>query len=666
MIYARFRDNISAQDGNELKRKIFSGKRHIIVRASNRRICHAHCGNIDANKARKKMSNKVSALRSFISFSLITTVLFSFLPVMAQGPDLVPISDITGGSSVFVLRNTGRSSRKFSTAKTTRSKSQRLETAKKIKKQFDTINRATPLRVRAAVVDPNKMPTNIKTMASDKASVLFAGVGEYYIDKNDLENSLKFFRESVGLDDKNMKAKQGLSEALAAKGNELLVADKATTAKAYFLEAVKIDPKNSAAYFGLGEVYTELDQSKEAIKNFEDALANNPKLTEIFVPLGILYFQAGEIAKADDMLTRALTNSTEAAETQIFLGSIRMSQNRKQEALAAFQRAKAIDPTNADSYFQIGETLVRLDRETEAVEEFKQAVALKPMFFEAWVSLADVYYEIKNYPEAVKAYSQAKRIKNDNVEVLVGLGDAQRMSSDFNGAAGSYNLAATFITRNPNFDKNEAADIYSKIGYVIGQQCQINMRQAKPCAWPQAIRALEKSVEYGSGNTADFANLGWAYYNAARVDGYEKRESDKQTKLALAKAMLEKAVAANPAYIEGPWLNLGMALTDMGDYQGAVTVLTKVVNKQPKWVFALNELGIAYRQQKNYKEAINYFKKAVDRDDNFAAAYYNLGETEYRNGNTPNAKKAYERLVKLGRSDLAAQLDLISNGAVRK
>lgn len=612
------------------------------------------------------MSNIVSILRSFISITLITTVLFSCLPAFAQGPDLVPVSDITGGSSVFVLRSTGRSSRRFSTTKATRSKAQRIETAKKIKKQFDAINKVTPIRVRAAVVDPNKMPTNIKTMAPDKASLLFAGVGEYYVDKNDLDNSISFFRESVDLDSKNIKAKQGLSEVLAAKGNELLVADKASTAKAFFLEAVKIDPKNSAAYFGLGEVYSELDQSKEAIKSFEDALASNSKLTEIFVPLGILYFQAGEIAKADDMLTRALSNSTETAETQLFLGSIRISQNRKQEALAAFQRAKAIDPTNADGFFQTGEALVRLDRQTEAIQEFKQAVVLKPTFLEAWISLGDVYYETRNYAEAIKAYTQAKRLKNDNVEALIGLGDAQRMSSDFDAATGSYNLAATFITRNPNFDKNEAADIYSKIGYVIGQQCQINLRQAKACGWPQAIRALERAVEYGSGNTADFANLGWAYYNAARVDGYEKRESEKQTKLALAKAMLEKAVAANPAYVEGPLLNLGMTLTDLGDYAGAVNALLKVVNKQPKWVFALNELGIAYRQQKNYKEAINYFRKAVDRDDNFAAAYFNLGETEYRNGNTPNAKKAYEKLVKLGRGDLAAQLELISNGAVRK
>ncbi len=611
------------------------------------------------------MLKEMSAVRSFISFSVIFSILLSCIPVWAQGPDLVPVSDITGGSSVFVLRSSGRPSRKFSTARTKRSKTQRMDTAKKVKKQYDTIATTTPLRVRATVVTPDKV-ANVKTMAPGKAAVLFAGVGEYYVDKNDVENSEYFFRGAIDLDPNNASAKAGLSEVLAAKGNDLLLADKAPTAKAFFLESIKFNPKNSAAYFGLGEVYSDLDESKEATKNFEEALVNNPKLTEIYVPLGILYFQAGEIAKADEMLTKALGTASETAETQVFLGSIRLSQNRNQEALTAFQRAKTLDPTNADAFFQTGEAFVRLDKDSDAIPEYQKATELRANYLDAWIGLGDAYYAVKNYPEAVKAYAQAKRLKNDNVEALVGLGDAQRMSSDFNGAVGSYDLAATFITREPNFDRNEAAEIYSKIGYVLGQQCQINIKESKPCLWPKAIRSLEKAVEYGSGNTADFANLGWAYYNAARVDGYEKLESEKQTKLALAKAMLEKAVAANPAYVEGPLLNLGMTLTDLGDYAGAVTALTRVVDKQPKWTFAINELGLAYRQQNKYKEAIAQFKKAVERDDNFAAAHYNLGESELKNGNMPGAKKAYERLIKLGRNDFAAQLELMSKGAVRK
>lgn len=611
------------------------------------------------------MNNKYWTFRATFATCMIVTILAAGIPV--RGQEIVPVSDITGGSSVFVFRNSSSSTRKFSTtARATRSKTQRLETAKKIKKQIDTLAKVEPRRVRSTVVDPNKLPPQVKTMPKDQASRLFAGVGEYYIDRNDIDNSIEFFRESATLDAKNVKARDGLSDALAAKGNDLLVNDKAATARAYFQEAIKVNPKNSAAYFGLGEVFSELEQTDEAIANYEAALAKDPALTEIYVPLGILYFQKGEIAKADDLLTKALAGSSESSEAQIFLGVIRMSQNRNPEALAALQRAKTLDAGNTEAWFYSGEVMIRLNRPNEAIAEYQKAVSIRPNYFDAWRALGGAFAEVDNNTEAVAAYKQAAKLKNDNADVVLALGDMYRMSGNFNDAYGSYDLATLLMERNKEYSKDEIADVYSKIGFVVGRQCAINQRNFVACQWPRAIKALEKAVELSGGNAADFANLGWAYYNAARIDQIEKREAERMQKLELAKINLQKAVAANPAFIEGPLLNLGMTLTDLGDFAGAVGALTKVVNKEPKWVFALNELGIAYRKQNNFKEAINQFKRAVDKDDKYAEAHYNLGEAEFRNGNIGNAKKAFEKLKNLGRNDLANTLVLVTNGAVRR
>lgn len=602
-----------------------------------------------------------------MSISITVSVLLSTISVAAQGPDLVPVSDITGGSSVFVFRNSSRAARKFSTAaRSTRTRSQRLETTKKIKKQYDTLAISRPNRVRLTPVTPDNLPPAVKTMAPDKASTLFAGVGEYYIDQRDNENAVKVFREAVEMNAKNVKAKEGLSDVLAVKGTELLLKEQATTAKAYFLESLKNNPKNAAAYFGLGEVFTDLGQDSEAISNYEKALDGDRGLTEIYVPLGILYFQGGEIAKADALLTKAMANSTDSGEVQLFLGMIRMSQNRNQEALTAFQRAQLLDPMSAEAAYQAGEALVRLNRTGEAIAEYQKAVASKPKYFEAWLSLGDAQAAQKNFPDAVVAYKQVTKLKNDNADAFAGLADAQRMAGAYNDAIANYNLAILFMTRGANYSKEVVADFYSKVGYSIGQQCSINMKKAVVCQWPQAINALEKAVELGGGNNADFANLGWAYYNAARVDGYQKRDADRIAKLQLAKTNLSKAVAGNPSYIEGPLLNLGMTLTDLGDFAGAANALTKVIQKQSKWAFAFNELGIAYRKQDKLREAVDNFRKAIERDDNLVAAHFNLGEAEFRSGNISAAKKEYQKLKKMGQNNMAGQLELISKGAVLK
>ena len=175
-----------------------------------------------AGVLRMSMRRKTNFAKSLFAAFLIGTVLFSAISASAQ--DLVPVSDITGGSSVFVFRKA--SSRKFSTtARATRTKAQHVEIAKKIQRQYDTIAKVHPTRVNSTVVTPDKVPPTIQKMPKDQASRIFAGVGEYYFNKSDLDQSISFFRESISLDDKNQKAIDGLSEVLAVKGQGLLVGE---------------------------------------------------------------------------------------------------------------------------------------------------------------------------------------------------------------------------------------------------------------------------------------------------------------------------------------------------------------------------------------------------------------------------------------------------------
>ncbi len=595
----------------------------------------------------------------------ICVIVISAVPALSQ--DLVTVADLAGGSSVFVFRNASKSAPKRVIVKTrvVRTKVQRIETARRVNTQYVALAKVAPRRVRSTVVreDDPRIP-KIPTMSKEEASVIFAGVGEYFMEKDEFARATDFFRESMQLDSKNMKAQNGLSEALALEGNEVLVKGNVTVARQKFEEALKYNPKNSPAYFGLAEVYAESNKDPEAIINYEKALASDKDLTEIYVPLGILYYQQGEIAKSENLLTKALAATPNDAQTQYFLGLIRYSQNKNDEALTAFNRAKTLDPTYAEAFFQAGETQARQKKYREATEDYQKAVALKPNYFDAFMGLGSAYFEIDSYPEAVAAYKQAERLRNDNIEVLVNLGDAYRQMANYNDAEAKYNLATVFIERDKSYNRDEAADVYSKIGFVIAKQCELNMKKAFPCRWDVAVRALEKASTI-TANNVDTANLGWAYYNAAKNDIQNKRPAEAKIKLEKAKAALEKAAFSSPKFIEGPLLNLGMTLTDLGDYAGAVDAFKRVIDKQPKWVFAMNELGIAYRKQDNFKDASAAFRKAVATEPKYAIAYYNLAEAEFRAGNLGDAQKAFNKVKDLGRRDLATQLQLLSGGALR-
>ncbi|HMJ08019.1 MAG TPA: tetratricopeptide repeat protein [Pyrinomonadaceae bacterium] len=611
------------------------------------------------------MNHKTDLTRSLITLSAIWAILSTGLTAGAQ--DLVPVSDITGGSSVFVFRGSARPSPKrfISKNRVAPNRSQRLETVRKVSKQYVALAKTAPRRVRTAAVDPENLPAAVKTMPKDEAAKLFAGVGEYYMDKSDFDHAIDFFRESVTLNSQNANSSSGLSEALAFKGNDLLVKENPAAARKFFEEALRYNNKNSPAYFGLAEVLSDLDKSAEAVTNYEKALQMNADLTEIYVPLGILYFRQGEIAKAENLLNKAVAVNANDAQTQYYMGMVRYSQNRNEEALAALRKAESLDPTYPEAFYQAGETLVRLGRDADAVTEYTKATALRDNYFDAWFALGVAYAEQERFADAIPAYKKASRLDNTSIDTYINLGDAYRQTGNYNDAEANYNLAITFIKRVPGYSKDEQADTYSKIGFSIAKQCEINTRRAVPCRWDAAVKALESAAGL-SQNNVDYANLGWAYYNSAKTDINFKHPELARPKLEKAKENLQKAAFSSPKYIEGPLLNLGMTLTDLGDYAGAVDALNRVVAKQPKWLFALNELGIAYRKQNNYKAAIQQFRKAIDKDDKYAVAHYNLAEAEFQNGNIGEAKKEYEKLKKLGQPRLAQELVLVTNGAVAK
>ncbi len=619
----------------------------------------------------KNMKTIHGLTRGLLALTVIFTMLLCTLPASAQG--LVPVSDIAGGATVFIFRTSPKSApRRFvSKVKAGQSKQQRQDTARKVNKQFVALAKVAPRRVRTASIDPNNYKKGFPTLTPVEASKLFSGVGEWYMDRTDYNNALDFFREANTMDKANSRASFGLSEALALKGNELhaanntTAADKTEAVKKFFEEALKYNPKNAPAYFGLGEFYSDKGQDAEAQKNYELAIANDPELTEIYVPLGVLYYQKGEIAKADTLLTKAIAVSPDDAQTQYFLGLVRFAQNQNPEALAAFTKAKTIDAKYAEAFYQSGETLSRLKKYPEANADYKIATDLKRDYFEAWLGLGSANYELGNYAEAVAAYKEAVRLRNNNAEAFENLADAHRQLNNFNDAESAYNLANLFITRNAEYNKQDAADIFAKASFMIAKQCEIDNRRNAPCRWETATKHLEKAILL-SQSSVDYANLGWAYYNWARWDFNHNNAAAAQPRLLKAKENLEIAVATSPKFLEGPLLNLGLVLIDMGDYAGAVKALTRVVEKEPKWAFALNELGVAYRKQNNYKEAVKHFKKAVEKDENFAMAVFNLGEAEFRGGNPGESKKAYDKLIKMGQGRLATKLQIETRGIVLK
>ncbi len=590
---------------------------------------------------------------------LVFAFLFNGLPLRAQ--DVVTSEDFTGGSSAFVFKGSRRPTQRkiaFRVAtNVSRTKTAKLELTKRIAKQFVAVVKVNPKRTRSKEVNPNTLQRDsvaFKRKTAQETSVIFAGVGEYYLKVDDVDKAVDFFRESVQLDEKSVNAKNGLSEAVTRKGDQLLVQENYEIAKLLFDEAVKNNPKNAGAYAGLAEIYSAQNDNENATANYEKALNFDAELTELNAPLGVLYFQKGEIAKAETFLQKAIAANPDNAETQFFLGLVRSKQDRNEEAVTAFKRSIQLDPNNAQVHFYLAGVLDRLNRDQETIDEYQKAVQLDPKYAEAWFDLGVAFYSRDRLPEAINAYKEAIKINPTYGEAHANLADVYRLSNQLDQAIGEYRLATTFI--------KDDADLLSKYGYVAARRASNPVYRNY---WKTAIDNLEKAIAI-SPDYIDYTNLGWAYYNSVQVKGVS--EIDRKTALEKARDAFIKANSLKPidkvaAAIN---LNLGMTLTDLGDYSGSIAALKKASDLQKNWVPAINELGIAYRKNNDFGNAAEQFKKAIDIDDKFATAHYNLGETEFRRGNVKEAKKEYQKLKSMNEVKYANLLLTVTNGTVLK
>ena len=105
------------------------------------------------------MSGKGRHSHIILSSLFVLALIAQPIALMAQS--LIGVSSITGGSSVFVFRNVAKAAKRFTVSvRPTRTKAQKIETAKKIKKQYETLAKVQPRRQKAAVVDPVKSPVS--------------------------------------------------------------------------------------------------------------------------------------------------------------------------------------------------------------------------------------------------------------------------------------------------------------------------------------------------------------------------------------------------------------------------------------------------------------------------------------------------------------------------
>jgi tetratricopeptide (TPR) repeat protein len=179
-------------------------------------------------------------------------------------------------------------------------------------------------------------------------------------------------------------------------------------------QAIDFDPKNEAAWYGLGRCYYSQSSFGEAEQAFRYALKLDPTDLRAQVNLALALEMLNEPAEADAEYRRsiALANSDPHTDQWPYLdyGSFLLEQARGAEAIPLLEKAIAIAPQCADCHGKLGRALVATGKDEAAVAELEKAVALDPGNAQLHYALGHAYQAASMTDKAKKELAIAARM----------------------------------------------------------------------------------------------------------------------------------------------------------------------------------------------------------------------------------------------------------------
>lgn len=280
-----------------------------------------------------------------------------------------------------------------------------------------------------------------------------------------------------------------------------------------------------------------------------------------------------------------------------------------QNALAAYKRAIKLRPNDAFIYISIGNILQNMNDYDNAYKSYMQAMELFPTYKYNYVNIANILYLQGNYSQAIDNYSLFLSAYPDHFEARENLANSYLRNNDYLKAIDEF---GTLYSKNPSLFKD-----YASYGYALFKEKQ----------YSTAIDMFKLALRQNPENISTMGYLALSYQET-------KKYND-------SKSMYDKVFELKP---DANFLRLSYAdlLRDMNDINGAICQYNTYIKSYPQDISAYTKLGLVYKNNKRYDDAISTFNKILAMDSTDMRAERALAESYHAKGDYINALKHYD------------------------
>lgn len=178
-----------------------------------------------------------------------------------------------------------------------------------------------------------------------------------------------------------------------------------TQAIDYYKKTLQIKPNFIMAHFNLAAIYQAQAEYQNAILHYQQALAFQPNFVEALANLGAVFQLQGQNQTAKQCYQQALQYRNDA-QLQFNLGTVFYDLGEHDSAIQAFEQALVLNPNFADAWNNLGETLRDKADMVKAVDCYKNALQANAKHDRALYNLGEYYCLANQLLEAIP-YFQA-------------------------------------------------------------------------------------------------------------------------------------------------------------------------------------------------------------------------------------------------------------------
>ena len=425
------------------------------------------------------------------------------------------------------------------------------------------------------------------------------------------------------------------------------------------LRGTRPDQADPMAIGRLGIIYFEEGQVRKAFPLLKKATEVQPDNLEAQLKLGLAYLSAQAFKEARESALQILEKQPGHQDALLLLASTAVTPKDVEETIKLIKSLREKDSDRLAYHLALGQIALRQNDPARAAIEFDAAQTFDANSSAVHFAWGNLYWASKNLKKAEQELRTAsdmsplhsfRRLRYVDFKLQTGaVAEARALLAEITEKAPDY-LAPRVYLMKLACGEHRDEDCATRIQNILGQDAnnydalllrgELDLAKNEPASALQELQRLSKS--YPRSPQVQYL-LAVAYLKNSQDT---KAVQDAVNSLSL-------AVSLDPHFDEATLLLAELKIRTR-QYAAAIDSLTKVIKERPQLRQAHLLLASAYLAQQNQDQALATYREMQELFPQDPQPPFLIGLVQLGKGQTPDAREAFERSLKVSPDYLPA------------